>query len=316
MTLLCATLLCAPYAAAALDLAFPGNAEIVVNSAATQGQHPMASGPFDGGQVPLSVADGMVQTTIWHLTGDEVSTASIHQSIAEQLRAQGYDIAYSCAAAACGGFDFRHALPVGQAPDMYIDLGNFQYLSARIERDTGVEQIALMISAGGATGFVHVARVLPAEAVEANPVVLSSRSPDAPALVPDLSAERHGDLIERLTGLGSAPLDDLRFETGASELSGETYASLNSLALFLNTFPTRQVVLVGHTDASGSLESNIALSQARAEAVRRFLTRELGVEPSQVEAQGIGYLAPRASNATAQGREANRRVEVVLSNPG
>jgi OOP family OmpA-OmpF porin len=62
----------------------------------------------------------------------------------------------------------------------------------------------------------------------------------------------------------------------------------------------------------GTLENNIALSRARAEAVRQHLVEALGVDPAQVSATGIGYLAPRATNATAAGREANRRVEAVL----
>jgi hypothetical protein len=70
---------------------------------------------------------------------------------------------------------------------------------------------------------------------------------------------------------------------------------------------------VGHTDAEGGRDSNIALSEARAEAVRRHLIDvTLGVNPAQLDAAGIGYLAPRATNETAGGREANRRVEVVL----
>jgi outer membrane protein OmpA-like peptidoglycan-associated protein len=115
---------------------------------------------------------------------------------------------------------------------------------------------------------------------------------------------------------GAVPLDDLRFRTGASELSGTAYPSLVALAAFLAENPARRVVLVGHTDAEGGRDSNIALSEARAEAVRRHLIDVLGVNPAQLDAAGIGYLAPRATNETAGGREANRRVEVVLLDGG
>ncbi len=69
---------------------------------------------------------------------------------------------------------------------------------------------------------------------------------------------------------------------------------------------------MGHTDAVGNLETNIALSRARAEAVRLYLIERLDVDPGQVSATGIGYLAPRATNETEDGRETNRRVEAVL----
>ncbi|MEX3017229.1 OmpA family protein [Gymnodinialimonas hymeniacidonis] len=312
---LCLAGLCAPTGVAALDLAFPGEAELVLSTGPTQGQHPIATGPFRNGQVPLALTDGMVQTLTWQVEGEGVSTASILRAVNEQLEAQDYEVTFTCFAAACGGFDFRHAVPVGQAPEMHVDLGNYQYLTASTEREAGAEQVALMISQGGATSFVHMARVMPAEAVETNPVVLSSRSPDAAegALAPQMDP---GDLVGMLTSIGSAPLDDLRFATGASQLSGEMYPSLVALAAFLEANPARRVVLVGHTDASGSLSGNISLSQARADAVRRFLVNQLDVNPGQIEAEGIGYLSPRASNTTSEGREANRRVEVVLADAG
>jgi hypothetical protein len=62
--------------------------------------------------------------------------------------------------------------------------------------------------------------------------------------------------------VGAAPLDDLRFRTGASELSATDYPSLLALAAFLAENPDRRVVLVGHTDAEGGRDSNIALSEA------------------------------------------------------
>ena len=71
-------------------------------------------------------------------------------------------------------------------------------------------------------------------------------------------------------------------------------------------------MLVGHTDAVGALEGNIRLSKKRAEAVMRRLIDGYGVDPVQLSAEGIGYLSPRASNATEEGRRLNRRVEVVL----
>lgn len=70
--------------------------------------------------------------------------------------------------------------------------------------------------------------------------------------------------------------------------------------------------MVGHTDDTGDLQANIAVSTRRAEAVRTRLIDAHGVAPDRIEAKGVGYLAPMASNATAQGRSLNRRVEAVL----
>ena len=73
------------------------------------------------------------------------------------------------------------------------------------------------------------------------------------------------------------------------------------------------MVLVGHTDAEGALEGNIALSKRRATAVMERLVSVYGVEAAQVSADGVGFLSPLASNLTADGRAQNRRVEVVLT---
>jgi outer membrane protein OmpA-like peptidoglycan-associated protein len=68
---------------------------------------------------------------------------------------------------------------------------------------------------------------------------------------------------------------------------------------------------VGHTDSVGSLEANLALSRARAEAVVTALQARFGVAAGRAVPAGVGPLAPVASNATDAGRALNRRVEVV-----
>ena len=57
----------------------------------------------------------------------------------------------------------------------------------------------------------------------------------------------------------------------------------------------------------------MALSRRRAAEVKHRLEEQFGIEPARIEAQGVGYLVPRASNLTEEGRERNRRVEAVLT---
>ncbi len=70
---------------------------------------------------------------------------------------------------------------------------------------------------------------------------------------------------------------------------------------------------MGHTDASGSLAANIALSERRAEAVADALVDRLGADRGRIVAEGVGFLSPIASNQTEEGRQQNRRVEVVVT---
>jgi OOP family OmpA-OmpF porin len=86
------------------------------------------------------------------------------------------------------------------------------------------------------------------------------------------------------------------------------------LADFLRENPDRSVRIEGHTDSTGSVETNMVLSQRRADAVADTLTAA-GIARSRVVAVGFGPDSPVATNATAAGRQQNRRVEIVIENP-
>jgi OOP family OmpA-OmpF porin len=224
------------------------------------------------------------------------------------LAEQGFDILFSCRNRVCGGFDFRHALDLGPSPEMHVDLGNFAYVSA-VAGDTD-RAVAITVSRGGALLYVHAVEIASGPPAADAPAAAAAGAAQAGPRADATPAP--GDVIARLAQDGSATLEDLRFGTGASELSGRDYESLRRIAAYLAQNPNRRIVLVGHTDAEGGLDGNIALSRARAEAVRRHLVDALGVDPNRVTATGIGYLAPRATNDTPEGRAANRRVEAVL----
>jgi outer membrane protein OmpA-like peptidoglycan-associated protein len=292
--------------AAALDLDWPVGAERTLSETDRVAGFRIATGPFDGSAVPVIELSGDLSQQIWTLPGETGDPARMLAAIEDQLTAQGYTIGFACADSTCGGFDFRFSLPIGDGPLMHVDLGRFHYLTATRASAVGADHLAVTISQGGQLGYVHLARVTPAGALPV-PVTSSTRQTDLPQGGTDAET-----LIAQLIARGSAVLGDVTFATGASALAGGTVESLETLAAYLAEDPRRRIVLVGHTDTEGSREANIAVSRARAEAVRAYLIDALGAAPAQIEAEGIGYLAPLASNSTATGREANRRVEVVL----
>lgn len=105
-------------------------------------------------------------------------------------------------------------------------------------------------------------------------------------------------------------IKNLEFDLGKSTIRSTSYPSLNRVAALLieKNFSLK---LAGHTDNTGSMQLNLRLSKERAEAVKSYLVSK-GANASRIEATGYGPTQPIASNATAEGRQQNRRVEFTL----
>lgn len=101
------------------------------------------------------------------------------------------------------------------------------------------------------------------------------------------------------------------FDAGKSELKPESDAAVAEIAKLLQGDMTLKVLVAGHTDNVALLDLNMKLSQARANAVVQAPVTRHGITPGRLSAQGVGPLAPVASNDTEEGRSLNRRVELV-----
>jgi outer membrane protein OmpA-like peptidoglycan-associated protein len=123
--------------------------------------------------------------------------------------------------------------------------------------------------------------------------------------IPDANVQQQGEaLMVAFPG-------DVLFDTGSSALSPGAFSRLDQLADTLNRYPDTDVIVKGHTDAEGSETSNQALSEQRADSVRRYLIGK-GVSPSRITAIGFGESMPLVSNTTMAGRQQNRRVEIEV----
>jgi outer membrane protein OmpA-like peptidoglycan-associated protein len=114
-----------------------------------------------------------------------------------------------------------------------------------------------------------------------------------------------------LTATGHVEVPGIFFDTAKSVLKPESDAALKEIAKLLQANPALKVWVVGHTDAVGSPESNMALSNARAAAVIQALTQKNGIDAKRLAAFGNGPYAPVASNDSEEGRAKNRRVDLV-----
>ena len=108
-------------------------------------------------------------------------------------------------------------------------------------------------------------------------------------------------------------LGDVLFASGGSALKGGVASNLGKLAAFLNKYPDRTVLIEGHTDSVGSTDSNLGLSQRRADSVKSYLMAQ-GVASTRIATSGMGEDSPAAGNDSPTGRQQNRRVEVIILN--
>jgi OmpA-OmpF porin, OOP family len=108
---------------------------------------------------------------------------------------------------------------------------------------------------------------------------------------------------------------DVLFATGKAEVAAGGMRSIDKLAEWLKKNPTRNLLIEGHTDNTGTEDFNMTLSQQRADAVRNALVSR-GVGADRITTRGYGPRYPVVANDSAAGRQQNRRVEVVVLNEG
>ena len=117
-------------------------------------------------------------------------------------------------------------------------------------------------------------------------------------------------------GLVARLLDRVLFDSGKAVLRRSAHPVLNKVAKVLNDVPDQPVAVEGHTDnvpiQRSGWTDNKALSVARANAVLEYLVGSAGVDADRIRAVGYGEERPIASNDTAQGRQQNRRVEIII----
>jgi len=106
-------------------------------------------------------------------------------------------------------------------------------------------------------------------------------------------------------------LDNVHFATGKATLTNSSFKELNELVEFMKLKEELKIELAGHTDNVGNEESNMNLSQQRANAVKKYLISK-GVNGKRILAKGYGETSPVANNSTPEGRQNNRRTEVRI----
>ncbi len=255
--------------------------------------------------VPTRIVSGALQRQIYKMPKSGLTEQQIIAPMIDALKLSGFDLVFSCQGLQCGGFDFHTAAPVAAPPAIFVDLRSFVAMTLR---DDQGDHIFCVVSHFASDTYIQI------DYMTARQFDISGASRDI-ALRLQSTLDRSDNPLDYPRTLeqgGAIILSDLTFDSGSAKLGDQDYASLTALADYLKTHQDSKIILIGHSDAVGSLQGNITLSQKRAASVRSRLVGDHGINPDRIVAQGVGYLAPIAPNTSDENRDKNRRVEAIL----
>lgn len=222
------------------------------------------------------------------------------------LEEKGYSVVFSAKGHELGfdqGRFFESFGPGGQLVGYSAERS--RYVAA--VKDDGARQIYVSLYVIEFQGGVH-----PRIAPKANQVLVRLDTIEAGNLKNRMQEVVSANELEKsMDANGRVTLAGIYFDFNKWELKAESKPALDEIAAFLRKNPTRRLHVVGHTDAVGAFDLNVRLSQNRAGAVADALYRGYGIQAGRLTPNGVGMLAPVATNATDEGRAKNRRVELV-----
>lgn len=251
------------------------------------------------------IAEGRITRIAYEAPAGK-SVIEVYRNFAQALAKAGFKTRFECAGQTCGnGADFsdRVIQPLlepmrarnAMSNVLYAVGGDMHQLTARLDRPEGRVDVALLVAQadeGRPTGILL-------QIVEAQAMATGQVNVDAKAMSQGLSRQGH------------IALYGIHFATDSADLTADSDATLGQMAQLLKDEATLKVFIVGHTDDTGDLNHNLALSQKRAESVVKVLTTRYGIAAQRVAAKGVASYAPVASNRDEAGRAQNRRVELV-----
>ena len=143
-------------------------------------------------------------------------------------------------------------------------------------------------------------------------ITFCNTSVESPGLIGNIRVAAGGrKLYDALAAKGRVATHGILFATGSAEIEGESTPTLKEIGEMLAAHAELELTIEGHTDNTGSAAANQTLSEQRAAAVKQYLVAHYGVDAARLDAKGFGASKPVASNDTPEGRQQNRRVELV-----
>ncbi|HEX2255923.1 MAG TPA: DUF4892 domain-containing protein [Afifellaceae bacterium] len=240
-------------------------------------------------------------TRITYRAPAERSSLEVARNYQQALQAAGFETIFACSAEECGGRNFNHAA----APrNYYMGFGEYhaeqRYLAARLTRPEGDFYASVYVVMNKAGGGPDKGRAL----VQLN--VIELQPMEERMVVTEAS-----DMQRDLASDGRVAVYGILFDFDSDTMRADSKPQLAEIAKLLEDGPGLEVLIVGHTDSQGAFDYNLDLSKRRAASVVEALIGDYGIDRARLTPVGVGMAAPVATNRSEDGRERNRRVELV-----
>jgi outer membrane protein OmpA-like peptidoglycan-associated protein len=273
---------------------FPGSSRAVRESKEDQKillpQAPLDTAGKAGRQLELR---GNFNKSVWKNPKGK-STKEIYDGYVRELSTAGFKPLYACAGKDCGAPASVKLLgKVPASPEAHYAL------SQLVRRELGDAYAAIQVAPSETTLLIVE--------VTSSKDAKEQAARDATAAAKQVTAPVIG---EALTRDGHIALVDILYRPGEVGLRPEAASVVKEIAALMKKDRLLRLYVVGHTDEQGDYERNLSVSKRRAEWLVKHLVDQ-GVSKSRLRANGVGPLAPLATNDTEDGRARNRRVELV-----
>jgi OmpA-OmpF porin, OOP family len=276
------------------DIGRYAGSEIIEYRVEDYGATVFASGPVlkdsDAGSTALNV-EGRI-TRIVYQVPKGVSALEVFRNFETRASGTNYEIVFSGGPAEIKDYTFKYKHPVEILREAEIGNG-IHYFLAQKEVSGAMNYLAVLVAPHGGGQGTRVGLI----AAESKPMAL--QMVDAKQM--ELS----------LNETGRVALYGIYFDHDSATIKAESKPTLDEIASLLRDQSELRLIVVGHTDYVGGYDYNMSLSKRRAEAVRDALVRDYGIAAARLSSDGVGYLAPTATNLSESGRALNRRVELV-----
>ncbi|MDO5606747.1 MAG: DUF4892 domain-containing protein [Paracoccus sp. (in: a-proteobacteria)] len=242
---------------------------------------------------PAQVIEGKVTHLLYRAPRDR-SSLEVLRNYEAALKAAGFETLFTCAKTECG-HGFKMIMNPGTRYNGLIYDEQQRYLAAKLTRPEGDVYVALYVTTFEPENLTYAQLdVIEVAGMEDRMAVVQS-----------------GEMEAALARDGKIAIYGILFDFDSAQIQPASDEQIGQLAALLTGNPDLEVLIVGHTDGQGAFDYNLGLSQRRAQAVADVLTARHGIAAARLTPAGAGMVAPVATNRTEEGRQQNRRVEIV-----